>query len=670
MKKILAQLNPHQREAVEATEGPVLVLAGAGSGKTRVITSRIALLLAKRVPAVNILSMTFTNRAAGEMRERVEALVGKRKAEDLTVGTFHAFCLRALRNYGELLGYPNGFTICDARDQLNLIKSAMRELHIAEARMRPPAVQSCISLAKNRLQTPEVLLAQAGDDNDELVGRTWQRYQELLTRSRRLDFDDLLLETLRLLRDFPKARDEVRERFRYVHVDEYQDTNGPQYEILHQITREHQNLCVVGDDDQSIYGWRGADVAKILSFDKHFPKARTIRLETNYRSTEPILGIANRLIAHNPHRHPKTLISALGPGESPQAVNMRDEETEAERIVAEVMTRVKEGAHYDDFAILFRTATQARPFEAELRARDVPYRLIGGMSFFDRKEVRDLLAYLQLLVNPRDETALLRVINCPPRGVGKATIDRGIQFATEQGITLSEAFERGAEIEKINISACTKATELLDRLRAIKKHHKSGKELVALVQRLIEEVAYRDEVVRVYRDEAEVEKRWVGVTEVLNFAENYVRRKKRPGLLGFLNEFCLSADDRKDDTEENAKQLKVTLSTLHASKGLEYDRVFMVGLEEGILPHGRSVAEDSIPEERRLAYVGITRAQRGLTLSWCRERARAGHRVQTHPSRFLLEVQGKEPPAGWVAAGTEPAPKPRKKRARRRAKRG
>ena len=665
MKKILAQLNPPQREAVETTEGPVLVLAGAGSGKTRVITCRIALLLAKRVPASQILAMTFTNRAAGEMRERVQQLVGKRRGADLTVGTFHAFCLRALRAHRAVLGYPQGFTICDARDQLSLVKGAMRELHIAEARLRPPTVQARISLAKNRLLTPETYLEKAGDGQDELVGRTWQRYQELLKRSRRLDFDDLLLETLRLLKDHKKVRKELRERFRYVHVDEYQDTNEPQYEILRQLTDGHRNLCVVGDDDQSIYGWRGADVTKILSFEKHYPGAKVVRLETNYRSTEPILGIANRLIEHNSARHPKTLISALGPGEPPQAVNMRDEDTEAERIVAEIQTRVKDGAHYDDFAILFRTATQARPFEAELRAQDVPYKLIGGMSFFDRKEVRDMLAYLCLVVNPTDETALLRVINCPPRGVGKTTIDRGLEFATAKGITLAEAFERAGEIERINLKAADKVNGLLKRLRSLKGRFKGGKQLVPLVQRLVEEVAYRDEVVRVYRDEAEVERRWTGVTEVLNFAENYVRRNKRPGLLGFLNELSLSADDRKE-SEDKDRRLEVTLSTLHASKGLEYDRVFLVGMEEGILPHGRSVEEDSVEEERRLAYVGVTRARQGLTLSWCRERARAGRRAPCHPSRFLLEIQAKEPPSDWVPAGAEPKARGKKKRRSKR----
>jgi superfamily I DNA/RNA helicase len=666
MKKILAQLNPPQREAVETTEGPVLVLAGAGSGKTRVITSRIALLLAKRVPASQILAMTFTNRAAGEMRERVQQLVGKRKGEDLTVGTFHAFCLRVLRTHRVALGYPQGFTICDARDQLSLVKGAMRELHIAEARLRPPTVQGRISLAKNQLLTPETYLDKAGDNNDELVGRVWQRYQGLLKRSRRLDFDDLLLETLRLLKSNKKIRDELRKQYRYVHVDEYQDTNGPQYEILRQLTDGHRNLCVVGDDDQSIYGWRGADITKILSFEKHYPGAKVVRLETNYRSTEPILGIANRLIEHNSARHPKTLISALGPGELPQAVNMRDEDTEAERIVTEISTRVTEGAHYDDFAILFRTATQARPFEAELRAQDVPYKLVGGMSFFDRKEVRDMLAYLCLVVNSQDETALLRVINCPPRGVGKTTIDRALEFATDKGITVAEAFERAGEIERINLKAADKVNGLLERLRALKDQFKGGKQLVPLVQRLVEEVAYRDEVVRVYREDAEVERRWTGVTEVLNFAENYVRRNKKPGLLGFLNELSLSADDRKD--QENDGRLEVTLSTLHASKGLEYERVFLVGVEEGILPHGRSVEEDSVEEERRLAYVGVTRARKGLTLSWCRERARAGYRAQCHPSRFLLEIQAKEPPADWVPAGAAPKKKGKKKRRRKTSK--
>ncbi|MEE8469577.1 MAG: 3'-5' exonuclease, partial [Planctomycetota bacterium] len=423
------------------------------------------------------------------------------------------------------------------------------------------------------------------------------------------------------------------------------------------------------DDDQSIYGWRGADVAKILSFESHYPGAKVVRLETNYRSTEPILAVANRLIANNPTRHAKTLRSALGAGEPPRAVCMRDEEAEAEEVVREIREHIKKGAHYDEFAILFRTATLARAFEAELRAREVPYVLVGGMSFFDRKEVRDVLAYLRLVANPLDETSLLRILNCPPRGVGKSSIERVLAFATAQGIPAAEAFARAREIEGLPPRAAASVTGLLQRLTALGAKFQSGKRLVELMERLLVEVAYRDEVTRVYPDAAEAEQRWEAVQEILSYAENHVRRKRRPSLRTFLNELTLAADDRPD-AQDAERRLSVTLMTLHASKGLEFPHVYLVGLEEGLLPHARSAAEDSIEEERRLAYVGVTRAELHLTLSWCQERARAGHRLACHPSRFLLEMQAKTPPAGWLPTGGAASEKGRRggRKGRRRAR--
>lgn len=651
MAKLLEGLNPQQRAAVEQTAGPVLVLAGAGTGKTRVITVRIAHLIAKGVLPETILAMTFTNKAAGEMRERLGGLVGKDKANKVIASTFHSYCLRTLREYAHALGFPDGFTIADSADQLSILKLALRELHIAEARVKVPEIQSRISLAKNRLETPAQLLGKAGDARHELIGEVYAKYQDVLRRSRRLDFDDLLTETLRLLRTHEGISAELRQRHRYLLVDEYQDTNGVQFEIVRALCGPERNLCVVGDDDQSIYGWRGADVSKILGFERSFPGAKVIKLEENYRSTSQILNAANRVIRNNPKRHDKTLRSALGDGEPLMAVTMRDEATEAEQIVAEIKRLVETDGHrWSDFAILFRTATQPRPFEAELRMKQVPYVLVGGMSFFDRKEVRDVLAYLRLVANPRDEASLLRIVNAPPRGVGKTTIDRVLEFATDHGISVTEAFDRATEIPKVNIKAVDAVQDLRARLSAVKKLHPKGEELVALCRRVVQEVNYEDEVKRLYPEEADFEKRWAAVEEVFNFAENYCRKRKRPGLLGFLNELSLTATD-SDSPEDAARRQAVTLMTLHASKGLEYPRVYLVGLEEGVLPHQRAAVEDSVEEERRLAYVGITRAQRALTLSWCAERARGGQRVQRHPSRFLLEVQGKQPPEGWIPAG-------------------
>ncbi len=669
MQATLDGLNPEQRAAVLQTAGPVLVLAGAGTGKTRVITVRIAYLISRGVLAESILAMTFTNKAAGEMRERLTKLVGKKKASGVIASTFHSYCLRTLREYDSELGFADGFTIADSSDQLAFLKLALRELHIPEASLRIPDAQSIISLAKNRLETPATFLARAYDDKSELVGRIWERYAGILRRSRRLDFDDLLTETLRLLRDKPAVRAELQQRHRYLLVDEYQDTNGVQFEIVKHLAGDTKNVCVVGDDDQSIYGWRGADVSKILSFGKTFHGAKTVKLETNYRSTTQILGAANRVIKNNPTRHDKTLRSAIGDGEELYAVMMRDEAIEAEKVVAEIKSLVEQGHAYSDFAILFRTAVQPRPFEAELRMKGVPYVLVGGMSFFDRKEVRDVLAYLRLVANPKDEASLLRIINSPPRGVGKTTVDRVLEFATAEGISAADAFERAGEIEKINAKAVDAVLDLRTRLTAIRKLHPLGEDLVALARRVVEEVGYRDEVKRLYPTETEFEKRWAAVDEVLNFAENYVRKRKRPGLLGFLNELSLSATD-SDSAEDAARRQAVTLMTLHASKGLEYPRVYLVGLEEGVLPHQRAAIEDGVEEERRLAYVGITRAQRALTLSWCAERARGGQRIQRHPSRFLLEVQGKAPPPGWIPAGAGDVTGEKTKKARRGAKRG
>lgn len=661
---LLETLNPEQREAVETTEGPLLVLAGAGTGKTRVVTSRIAYLIARGVKPEHILAVTFTNKAAAEMRERLGEMIGP-KAEGLMASTFHSFCLRLLRDRTEELGMPRGFSICDPGDQLTLITKALREVRAPSTVVKPRDAQSLISLAKNRLEGPDQLARRVGGERGELVALAWERYQAALKRRRKLDFDDLLLETGRILRD-PNLRAEVADLHRYLLVDEYQDTNGPQFEIVRAIAGGHRNLCVVGDDDQSIYGWRGADMSKILSFEQHFPGAKVVKLETNYRSTAPILRCANRLIANNTGRHEKALRSALGDGEPIQLVTMRDEEVEAEKVVARIKELVDAGHHLDEFAILFRTAVQARPFEQELRMRGIPYTLVGGQSFFDRKEVRDVLAYLRLLDNPDDEEALLRVLNAPPRGVGKATIDKCLAHATAEGISIGAVFLKGEGVPGVRDDRIAPAQRLLTRLATLRSlYPDSSQNLVPLIRKTIDEVGYEEEVRRCYEDEAERTKRWEGVEEILNAAENHARKRKRPRLGAFLDEILLRADE-KDDAEKAAQRLTVTLMTLHASKGLEFPRVFLVGLEEGILPHLKAAAEDTIEEERRLAYVGITRAQRSLQMSYCLERARGGHRIQRHPSRFVLELQQREPPAGWLAAGQEKPPPPKRKRRRRR----
>ncbi len=650
MDKLLEGLNEAQRAAVRAIDGPLLVLAGAGSGKTRVITVRTGFMLAHRIAPENILAMTFTRKAAGEMRERIGKLVGEQRAEKLTIGTFHAFCAKYLRAKARAAGLPPNFTICDASDQLAAARAALRELRVGNAVLQPAALQARISLAKNKLETPEQLLARPGDEKDELVARGWQKYEEQLARARMLDFDDLLLVTCRVLKTDDALRRELAQRFRYVMVDEYQDTNGPQYEIVHAIAGAHQNLCVVGDDDQSIYGWRGADVSKILSFEKHFPKARVVRLETNYRSTEPILEAANRLIANNPKRHGKTLVSALGRGDPIRYLRGEDETGEADWIALDIQEGVRQ-RHFNlrDCAVLFRSNTQPRVFEQQFRARGLPYVLVGGMSFFDRKEVRDVLAYLRLAANAHDEPSFLRVVNCPPRGVGKATLEGALEFATAHGISIVQAFERAGEIEGLNQAAVESVHRLREKLARFGAKD-PGRNLVSWLRELVEAVDYRAEVERAYPDAKMREDRWNAVTQVLDMAENHVRRNSEAGLASFLESLTLSAEDERDDSDAPKKDA-VMLMTVHAAKGLEFPRVYLAGVEEGILPHLRSIGEDTVEEERRLMYVAITRAQKLLTVTWTKSRSKYGTRVESMVSRFVFEMRGEKPPKGWRASG-------------------
>jgi superfamily I DNA/RNA helicase len=653
MSKLLEGLNAQQREAVVTTEGPVLVLAGAGSGKTRVITVRIAHLLSKRVAPSSLLAMTFTNKAAREMRERVAKFVGAERAKEVLVGTFHSFCLKALRSHGEKIGLGGGFTICDTSDQVSTVRGVLRELRIGDARIQPAALQSRISLLKNKLVDPDAFLAKASGDDDELLGRAYQRYDEQLRFSKTLDFDDLLLYTLRLLKK-REVREQFAKRFRYVMVDEYQDTNGPQYEIVKLIAGAHRNLCVVGDDDQSIYGWRGADVTKILGFERDFKGAKVIRLETNYRSTQQILGAANRVIANNPGRLGKTLVSAIGDGAPVSAIALRDDAEESDHVAHEIKRIVeRREASFGEFAVLFRASVLARSFETAFRSRGLPYVLVGGMSYFDRKEVRDVLAYLKLTVAPDDEVALLRAIGAPPRGIGKLSLEKTLEFATSHGMPLASAFDRASEIEGVPESAAG-AMRDFRKLMASIANANAELPLPRRIERLLDAVGYRAELERLYPDELTRTQRWSAVTELIEFAERHQAQDRRASVATLLQQLALEASDEDDgEHQRNA----VTLMTLHAAKGLEFPRVYLVGVEEGLLPHVRSLAEDSIEEERRLMYVGITRAQRHLTLTYTQQRVKFGKPVASMPSRFLFEIKGVPPPNDWRAAGSgEPPP--------------
>jgi DNA helicase-2/ATP-dependent DNA helicase PcrA len=663
----LKGLNPEQRQAVETVDGPLLVLAGAGSGKTSVITRRIAFLVARGVPASAILAVTFTNKAAREMRERVGALVGPDIARELTVRTFHSFCVRLLREHAPALGLPPNFGICDEGDQVTAVKNALRELRIPEASCHPSAALSKISLFKNKLVSPAQAKEMAVDAWDELVARAYEGYEGALRRSRVVDFDDLLLLSLKLLDENEPIRTALQERYRYLLVDEYQDTNGPQYEILRRLAGTRKNLCVVGDDDQSIYGWRGADVKKILNFGQDFKGAAVVRLETNYRSTQAILDAANAVIKNNRSRHEKALRTTSGAGEPIRVYECHDEEHESQFVCDEILRETRHGrAKLGDYAILFRTAIQPRTFEMRLRSGRIPYELVGGMSFFDRKEVRDVLAYLRLAANPADEPSFLRAINVPPRGIGKTTIDKAVDFATKEGISTPLAFQQAPGL---SADALASLARFQATVAAVEPRVREAG-LPASIRELLAAVNYAAELERCYDDPVTRQARAQAVAEILNYAENYSRRAAEPTLTGFLEDVALSSEPEKE--EEGPKDV-VTLMTLHAAKGLEFPRVYLVGCEEGLIPHARAIAEDTVEEERRLMYVGITRAKRQLTITRAKTRAKYGRREFCLPSRFLFEIKGESVPFPLPGpapkappAPEAPVPAPRQKKGARR----
>lgn len=667
LAQAIARLNPEQAQAVATTEGPVLVLAGAGSGKTRVITVRGAKLIHDGLPPASLLCVTFTNKAAEEMRERLTGLLPKRArggAEPPFIGTFHSFCLTLLREHGSLLGLGERIHLCDAADQITGIRGALREAGINDLSVKPRAIQGQISLLKNKLITPDQARRAARDDAEELLADVFEAYQDWLGRSRLLDFDDLLTRGVELLRTQEGVRDMVRDRFRYIQVDEYQDTNLVQYELLRALAGRDGNLCAVGDDDQSIYAWRGADVTKILSFERDFQNAKVVVLDRNYRSTPQILEAANKVVAHNPNRHEKELKSQLPGGHPVQAFTAPDEASEADHVAIQIQDRVRiKEALWGDFAILFRTTTQPRPFEEQLRLRGIPYVLIGGQSFFDRKEIRDLLAYLKSAVNPDDEASLLRILNCPPRGIGKTSVERALAFATEKRISVGAAFDRADEMEKLGPKAAKSAQGLRQSL-ATWLERAEPERLPEAIEELIELVGYEEELERAYKDEATRAKRAAALADLVEMARRHVDRRKRPSLRKFLDELTLSSGDR-DDKASKLDRDAVALMTLHSAKGLEFREVFLVGFEEGILPHARSVQEDNVDEERRLAYVGMTRARERLVISWCAARRRGGGMGQVHVSRFWWELKGEDAPPEWKASGGPPTEAERKERAQR-----
>ncbi|MFO0821274.1 MAG: UvrD-helicase domain-containing protein [Pirellulales bacterium] len=654
-------LNPAQEQAVHTLRGPLLVLAGAGSGKTRVVTFRIAELIKHGTVPNRILAVTFTNKAAAEMQERVSELLGKRRKQKPQISTFHSHCVRVLRRHITRLGYPEKFAIYDRGDQESIARQVLREIKVPNDLMRPGDLLHQIGTWKTHAVRPPEAASQASNDNEHLAAMGYRRYQKSLQLAGAVDFDDLLLLSEELLTRFPDVRQAEAGLFDHLLVDEYQDTNGTQYRIVKALAQRHRNLCVVGDDDQSIYGWRGAEVEHILRFSHDWPDARVIRLEHNYRSTAAILDLANKLIVFNKKRHDKVLRAARPGGERPRIEQHKDEATEAQMVAADIARRLKDpGVEARDFAILFRTNEQPRAFESELRRLKLPYILVGGMSFFDRKEVRDLLAYLKVIDTPRDEVSLLRIINTPPRGIGAKTVETLLAHAVSQAKPLWDVLHQLDSVQ-LPAAAQTAVGGLVKLIEQYQTRAKRGP-YTPLLRQLIVDIGYEDELRRIYPDPEEQSARWASVEEVVNALANYERRtveeeEETPTLSGFLDELLLSTRDTADDKEKQLRRNAIALMTLHAAKGLEFPNVYMVGLEEGILPHHRSVAAegDAIDEERRLCYVGITRAQERLTLSLALTRMKWGKPRDTIPSRFLFEVTGQAENFAAVAAAKKEA---------------
>ncbi len=627
----LSRLNPPQREAVLCTEGPLLVLAGAGSGKTRVLTHRIARLIESGVPAWAILAITFTNKAAREMRERALSLSGQ-SADDAWIMTFHACCARILRRDIEKLGYKRSFSIYDDDDQKSLIKRLLSELNLDEKLYPVQAVRAAISDAKNKLQTPAEWLESAGNDfKAQKIAEVYKQYEKKLKENSALDFDDLLIKTLELLAQHPPVLEYYKQKFQYILVDEYQDTNRAQYELVRLLAGEKRNVCVVGDDDQSIYGWRGADIRNILDFEKDYPDAKVIKLEQNYRSTSSILEAANQVVAHNRGRKEKALWTDAGEGAPIELYEALDERDEAAWVCSKLRELMREKITPGDAAVLYRVNAQSRVIEEALVRSGIPYRVYGGLRFYDRKEVKDLVAYLRVLVNPDDEVSLRRIINEPRRAIGDATVDLIASYAQANGLPL---FAAAMDAELVGLPARARmavmgfASLMMELMEA-----RIDLDPESFVRKLIEKTGYTKQFEADKSDEGRA--RLENIEEFVGAVAQYQQQNPEGGLEGFLENVALVSD--LDNLPETQRPL--TLMTLHSAKGLEFPAVFLVGLEEGLFPTTRALFEDEkLEEERRLCYVGITRAMKRLFISHAHTRMLFGSRQAFERSRFVDEI--------------------------------
>ena len=628
-EQYLANLNPPQREAVLQTEGPLLVIAGAGSGKTRVLTHRVAhLISAVGVKPNEILAITFTNKAAGEMRERLTLMLGP-VARAIWILTFHAACGRILRREAERLGYRSNFTIYDSQDQVRLVKQCLEELEKDPKRFVPRGIHAQISNAKNQLVSPAMYTERVSSFFDQTVAEVYELYQRRLHASNAVDFDDLLMLTVEVLERFPEARTRWQKAFRYVLVDEYQDTNHAQYRLLQLLAEKHQNLCAVGDPDQSIYAFRGADIRNILEFERDFPDTRTIALEQNYRSTNAILEAANAVISHNSERKEKRLWSELGEGDPVRVIEVEDEHAESRYVSAQIAGLIDEGYSGSEIAIFYRMNAQSRVLEQTLRLQQIGYQVIGGPRFYERAEIKDATAYLQVLDNPADAVSLMRIANRPKRGIGDTTITRLVTYADAQGISLFEALDRPQEagLGTAAVKAVRSLKNLFDSLRS------AAQELD--VPDLLRAVLERSGTLEAYEAERTIEARGrvENLEAFVDGAREYQQGTQDATLSGFLQEISLYSDQDALTGESN-----VTLMTTHNAKGLEFRAVFLVGCEEEIFPSGRSIEEQGIEEERRLFYVSLTRAKERLTLTHASSRLLWGRTNHNLPSRFLDEL--------------------------------
>ena len=648
---LLEGLNPAQKEAVETVDGPLLIVAGPGSGKTRVITHRIAYLVREyEISPFNILAMTFTNKAAREMRERLDRLVGSR-SDALTVGTFHSFCAKVLRIDGHNLGLDTNYSIYDADDQAKIIKDSMELAEIDPKRNPPRAILSMISNAKNKMWDSRAFTKNADNYFEEICAQVYHHYEEALTRNNAVDFDDLLMKTVQLLREFPGVRTKYNDRYKYIMVDEFQDTNISQYQLARLLAESHQNICVVGDPDQSIYSWRSADIRNILSFQGDYPQAKTIALDQNYRSTANILDAAKNLISKNGQRIQKDLFTDNSKGDLVEIREAYDEGEEASFVISEAERLVREnGYKHGDCAVMYRINAQSRALEEACLHQGTRYRLVGGIRFYKRREVKDLMAYLHLVYNPNDDVNLGRVINVPPRGIGAKSMQQMGDWARSKNLGLFAAMQEVAAArlagEDCPITITKKAATsfadfavTLEKLIELSKREK----VVDLVDRVVEDTGFRNFI---QNSDDSPQERWENIMELRATAQEFNAEAPPDGLATLLERLSLVADvDNYEDADDS-----ITLITLHQAKGLEFPVVFMVGMEEGLLPHSRSLDdEDQLEEERRLCYVGMTRAEKLLYLTRAFRRSIFGATRAGEGSRFLRDI-----PAELITSGSGP----------------